>query len=325
MCFKYFIKVLRKAIRFHNLSAFAFCWPQMSDLFFFIIISFLPIFVYGKGFCLSKNHTIPKSTRASGGTPASSLVIRRLVFMKARESSSERGTLVFSCSGTIISNRNILTAAHCVSSRGGHINSIKICANRKYKRDCQWKYRLDKCIVPRQYRYHSDDRHDIAVCRLTSHIERNEASHMRLLTSSKGNRFDHSRVFFSGAGPVSLTDCRRFNKNQYFNTLQVHLLTYGHRKKSIEFSNGKVIRGSAQKRGFSKCGAEDGDSGGPLYVLIDDVPYLFGVVSSSTTNGYRRDKTTYFSNAYSVRYDIGQFVYKNVVSNKWRSINFDAK
>lgn len=297
----------------------------MNHSYFSFIICLLSILLPCDVFCMSNNGTIMKTIRASGGIPSSSSIIRKVIFIKASQSSLRYGHSSHSCSGTIISKSYILTAAHCVSSRRGSIASIKICVNTKYERDCKWKFKVDKCIIPRSYSYYSDCSDDIAVCRLLSPMRRNEASEMKLMESSKEIYFDHRSIFFSGAGPVSTTNCRSFYSNRYFNTLQVHLIMYGYRQKSIELSNGMVIRASPVKSGFSKCGAEDGDSGGPLYVLISGIPYLFGVVSSSHTGGYRRNKMTLFSNAYSVRHDILRFVHNSVVSNNWRSIYFDGR
>lgn len=288
------------------------------------MVCFWSIIEIGGGFCLSTVDKMLKTVRASGGIPVSSLVLRRLVFVKVSLSSRGEGPSFFSCSCTIISKKHILTAAHCISSPKEKIGSIEICENTKYERDCKWKYSVDKCVVPRRYRYGSHDiRHDIAVCKLSYEIKRSKESEMRLLTSSKQIYFDYNRVFLSGAGSVSVRKCQRPNNDNYFNTLRLHLLLYGKSTKSVESSNGKQIKGSAVNRAISQCGAEYGDRGGPLYVLIGGIPYLFGVVSAYVTSGFRRNKISLFSNIYSVRYNIKRFVYNGVVNKEWKSIYYD--
>lgn len=264
------------------------------------------------------------SIRASGGSFAKSSVRRGLAFIRARQMSKTRGDSWHACSGTIISDRHILTAAHCVVSKTGRIKQVMICVNTKFERQCNWKYSAESCVIPSSFLKHNSPlRNDIAVCRLSSTIKGGNVAKMLLMSISKERLFSHNRVFFSGAGPIDQRNCKSFYDNRYFNTLQVYILKYGFIRNSIKLSTAKVIRASAEKQRLSQCGAESGDSGGPLYVLISGIPHLFGVVTAYETVGFRRKKMTLFSNAYSRRNDIRWIVEKSIVPEKWGTVRFE--
>lgn len=95
------------------------------------------------------NDTMTTAIRPYGGTVISSSVLRGLVLVKTIVSSGGRRYASGSSSGTIIAERNILTAAHCISSRQGRIVGVAICVNTKYEPYCDWKYEVNKYIVPR--------------------------------------------------------------------------------------------------------------------------------------------------------------------------------
>lgn len=256
------------------------------------LLTFLTLIVVINTFAIPSRET----NRIVGGAPASKYIARRLANV----------ILLFSdvptrkvCTATVIGQRWLLLAAHCVMSPNARFTAI---SNKSYafignldpylrrENTDQIPFEIESFYVHRKYfpAKFADYRHDIAMARLKRRIPKFKYVPMKLASSAKQIPSKGAVINAAGYGAVNSDG----DKAPQLMRTQLVLKPY-HVCKSIEKEYMRpylqwVSMLCAVSVGFPKIGQTDtcsGDSGGPLYNFNQEMNQIvqFAITSFGTS------------------------------------------
>lgn len=210
---------------------------------------------------------------------------------------------VYSCSGVVVSNRYVLTASHCVLHfRNKLAKRVSVCIGETYRRDCHWNYEAEAIFIP----YHGGADPDMSIIRLSSS---SGLSDLTLVTDDKLSKV--GILYVSGAGR------NERNENGIIETAEMHLFDSKSCQWNIDVINRQTshgdqrtakyvlcgVGGSSMMNLRTKCGICFGDSGGPLYQVINGSIFLLGISTDFTVTNFGR-RISIFANVPIVSHSI---------------------
>jgi len=182
------------------------------------------------------------------------------------------------CGGALISDRYVVTAAHCVVKRTARNSKIVVGFHNLNQTTAEDRLKIEEIIIHPKY----DDQdltghHDIALIKLSEKVVFSQSVTPICLPAADDLTFKNLVV--AGWGKTSNSDGIKPHKLQHVAVPQVDTKVCADRwPKYKQISEGQICAGTLGK---DSCG---GDSGGPLMATVGGRTYLAGVVSY----GYER-------------------------------------
>ncbi|CAO1360855.1 unnamed protein product [Diamesa hyperborea] len=205
------------------------------------------------------------------------------------------GNLAYPCTGSIISKRVVLSAAHCVLAKadGHRLSSVRIgefdttkdpdCAESGFCAPGVTNHAVSHVVVHPDYvsgLYH----HDIALLILRTPINFTVAAQPICLQRDRSNLIVGKRVVIIGWGKMSLSSVRS-PEMQYLemplSSWDMCLRVYG---SSGALDSQKSIEGQWMCAGGEGKDACQGFGGAPLVIMENNVAYQVGIMSFGSEN-----------------------------------------
>jgi len=232
----------------------------------------------------------PQSSSGGGGTPINSAScrcgqanrIQKIVGGTTAEENEypwQVGLLSSSlssrpfCGGTLISSREVLTAAHC--TEGGQANYVVVGEHDVQAQDGERRVRV--CEVLQHPSYNSDNvDYDFSVLRLCEELQFQTDVLPACLPANTFTNYDNRQAVVSGWGTLGSWGLSTPNKlmEVTVNTMTNSQCTSSSTAYSSRDITGRMLCAAAP--GKDSC---QGDSGGPLVTLEGSAYTLIGVVS----------------------------------------------
>lgn len=292
----------------------------------------LTLLIMESAFSFPMNNSFLRNTiRVVGGELTPPIIEEKLIFLRIAVTDVYGTISTGRCSGTIITSWHILTAAHCFSPGGsGEAFKVEICIRQRYEQHCKWDYEVVEYYRPIMYS-HNERMGDLAVARLSRNIDVNIFSYMDIFALGTIYEFMMDHVFVSGSGPTSSDESVIRSTSAFHNTARICIMSMSdlncqrdcqcRTDSSIQLDREKFIFGTGLDYKAQDCGLIFGDSGGPLFVIIENVPYIVGVSASFETRCYYRKKISVFTNIYHFKEDIKEIIISSKFPRHWEAIS----
>ncbi|XP_067615577.1 serine protease snake-like [Eurosta solidaginis] len=219
----------------------------------------------------------PHAPLIVGGTPASPKEFSHIARLGHRE---ETGPTEWFCGGTLISEKYILTAAHCLSSNRGEVNVVRL-GELDFASDSDNARPED--IPVRRYighkNYHNGAIYnDIGLIELNRAISFDAYKHPACLPATSGDEFEKLLAIGWGSIRFADTDSKKLLKVtlQHFDFTRCQRLTESADIEQLPRgvqNRLQICAGSNEAK--DTCG---GDSGGPLLAYHPEYPCMYTIV-----------------------------------------------
>jgi len=177
------------------------------------------------------------------------------------------------CGGTLISSREVLTAAHC--TEGGQANYVVVGEHDVQASDGERRVRVCQVLQHSSYNSNNVD-YDFSILRLCEELQFQTDVLPACLPSSSSTNYDNRRAVVSGWGTLGSWGLSTPNKLM---EVTVNTMT------NSQCTSSSTAYGSSDITARMLCAAAagkdscQGDSGGPLVTLEGSAYTLIGVVS----------------------------------------------
>jgi len=177
------------------------------------------------------------------------------------------------CGGTLISSREVLTAAHC--TEGGQANYVVVGEHDVQASDGERRVRVCQVLQHSSYNSNNVD-YDFSILRLCEELQLQTDVLPACLPSSSSTNYDNRRAVVSGWGTLGSWGLSTPNKLM---EVTVNTMT------NSQCTSSSTAYGSSDITARMLCAAApgkdscQGDSGGPLVTLEGSAYTLIGVVS----------------------------------------------